>query len=106
MAEAVKAAGGQTFALSVDGPEESRAVVERYRLPFPILCDTKREVLQAYSLVHEGGGPGGSDVAVPAHLLIDREGHVVWRHVAKRVQDRPDPKAEAVEVREKLARSG
>lgn len=38
-------------------------------------------------------------------FLIDREGKIVWRRIAERVQDRPDPKAVLQTIREKLGRS-
>jgi peroxiredoxin len=41
--------------------------------------------------VHEGGGPGGSDIAIPAQILIDRDGNLVWRFISKRIQDRLHP---------------
>jgi peroxiredoxin len=79
------------LAIAVDPPDKAREVVERNRLDFPILCDTEREVITDYGLVHRGGGPDGSDIAVPAHILIDGQGRVVWRFVARRVEDRPHP---------------
>lgn len=33
---------------SFDGPEENRAFAEKYAFPFPLLCDTDREVGLAY----------------------------------------------------------
>lgn len=83
--------GGRMMAVSVDTPEQSRRVVESRKLPFPILADTQRQVVQAYGLIHKGAGPKGSDVAIPAHVLIDRDGRIAWRHAAKRIQDRPAP---------------
>jgi peroxiredoxin len=75
----------------VDPPTDARRVVEDNRLGFPILCDTTREVVRAYGLLHEGGGPGGSDIAVPAHVLIDSDGRIVSRFVSRRIQDRMHP---------------
>lgn len=83
--------GGTVLAISVDPPDKARTVVENNKLAFPILCDESREVTKAYGLLHPGGSPDGKDVPVPAHLLLDRSGIVVWEHVAKRIQDRPDP---------------
>jgi len=92
-------AGVRLIALSVDQPEQSRGVVEGRGLSFPILADVDRTVTAAYGLLHKGGGPGGSDIAIPAHLLIDRDGGIVWRHVARRIQDRPDPQQDLDAVR-------
>jgi peroxiredoxin len=55
-----------------------------------VLCDTEREVIAAYGLLHRGGR-GESDIAIPANILIDRNGKIVWRFKADRVPARPDP---------------
>lgn len=89
---------GQLFALSVDAPADSKRVVERKNLPFSILADTQREVIRAYGLVHAGQGPGGVDIAMPAHVLIGRDGRIAWRYQSSAVQDRPDPAEEVREI--------
>ncbi len=81
--------GVRLIALSVDAPKDSKRVVEKNKLPFPILADEQREVLRSYGLVHAKGGPGGSDVAIPADILIDRDGKILWKHVSAKVTDRP-----------------
>jgi peroxiredoxin len=89
--EALVARGGGALALSVDPSEASREVVDSLDLPFPILADTSRDVVRRYGLLHAGGGPGGSDIAVPALFLLRPDGSIAWRHVARRIQDRADP---------------
>ncbi len=79
------------LAISVDPQERSKRVVEQNGLGFPVLCDAQHEVIEAYGLLHEGGGPGGSDIAVPAHVLIDRDGRIVWRFISRRITDRLTP---------------
>ena len=86
--EELERQGGRLLAIAVDPPAQARRVVEKNRLEFPVLCDTDRKVLLAYGLVHQGGGPDGSDIAVPAHVLIDRDGQVVRRFVSHRIQER------------------
>jgi peroxiredoxin len=66
-------------------------VVERNKLPFAILSDPRAEVIRAYGVLHERGGPGGTDIALPAHFLIDRSGRIAWRYVADKVNHRPIP---------------
>ncbi len=63
-------------AVSVDAPERSRALAEQLGLPFPLLCDTAREVVQAYGLFNreEKGG-----IAYPATLVLDRDRTVRFR---------------------------
>jgi len=75
----------------VDEPADSRALVAKLGLPFRILADVPREVVRRYDLLHPGGGPGGSDIAIPALLLVRPDGRIAWRHVAHRAQDRADP---------------
>jgi peroxiredoxin len=54
-------------ALAVDSPGQSDRVRRQYELPFPILCDTKKEVVRAWGLFNaeEKGG-----IAVPAIVLL------------------------------------
>ena len=89
--EELKQLGVSLLAISVDPPEDARRLSARQNLSFPILCDTRREVVKAYGLLHEEGGPYGSDIAIPALVLIDQDGGIVWRHVSKRAQDRLHP---------------
>ncbi|MCG3128782.1 MAG: hypothetical protein CHACPFDD_03674 [Phycisphaerae bacterium] len=65
--------------------------MQRHDLPFPILSDTERHVIRAFGVLHAGGAPNGGDIAIPSHFLIDRDGRIVWRFIATRVQNRPDP---------------
>ncbi len=81
--------GGRVLAVAVDPPAKSRRVVKNNALQFSILSDADRSVIEAYGLVHAGGAPDGGDIAIPAHVLIDRDGRIAWRHVAQRVTLRP-----------------
>jgi peroxiredoxin len=56
--------------LSVDSPERSDRLRCQYEIPFPILCDTEKEVVRAWGLFNaeERGG-----IAVPAVVLIGRD---------------------------------
>jgi peroxiredoxin len=62
--------GVQIAALAVDSPEKSERVRRQYELPFPILCDTQKEVVRAWGLFNaeEKGG-----IAVPAIVLVGRD---------------------------------
>jgi hypothetical protein len=63
-------------AVSVDAPERSRALIAQLGLPFPLLCDQSREVVQAYGLLNreEKGG-----IAYPATFVLDRARTVRFR---------------------------
>jgi peroxiredoxin len=75
----------------VDQPAQARRVVKQNRLDFAILCDTDRSVINAFDLVQKGAGPGGTDIALPANILIDSTGKVVWEYRAKAITDRAHP---------------
>lgn len=95
---ALQEQGGRLLAIAVDPPEKARQVVEDNGLDFSVLCDTERKVIGDYGLVHKGGGPNKTDIALPAHILVDADGRVVWRFVARRVEGRahPDDVLEAI----------
>jgi peroxiredoxin len=62
--------GVHIAALAVDSPKRSDRVRRQYELPFPILCDTQKEVVRAWGLFNaeEKGG-----IAVPAIVLLGRD---------------------------------
>ena len=63
-------AGAELVALSVDPPDRSAAVAQQLSLPFPILSDTRREVISAWGVLNakERGG-----IAIPSVFVIDRD---------------------------------
>jgi len=73
MHEAIRAAGADVAALSVDSPERSQAVRDQLRLPFPILSDAARRVVRAWDLYNakEQGG-----IAIPAVFVIGTDRRV------------------------------
>jgi peroxiredoxin len=78
MYPAIRAAGADVAALSVDAAERSAALRDQLTLPFPILGDVTRAVVQAWDLYNprEMGG-----IAVPAVFVIDPDLRVRWRSV-------------------------
>lgn len=91
VSDELKKRNGRLLAISVDPQAESRKVVKNLGLDFALLADIDRQVITSYGLVHPGGGMDGSDIAVPAHLLIESSGNIAWRYKAKLIQARPDP---------------
>lgn len=81
--------GVRLVAISIDTPEESAGVVAKQKLPFSILSDREHKTISEYGLVHGHGG-GERDIAIPATIIVDRDGKIVWRHIAARVTDRPE----------------
>jgi peroxiredoxin len=84
--------GGTLLAISVDAVKDNKRVVKNNKLPFPVLSDEQREVVWDYGVIHKGAGMDGSDLPLPSMFLIDCNGIITWRYVAKKVQNRLDPK--------------
>lgn len=66
----IRAVGATLAAISVDSPEESEALRRQLRLPFTILCDTERRIVQDWDVYNprEKGG-----IAKPAVFIIGRD---------------------------------
>ncbi len=93
------------MAISVDAPHDSKAVVKQTELPFDILADQDRSLLSDLGLVHKGGGPGGSDIALPSIMLVNAERRILWRYRSARIQDRLNPEDVLDHVRRAVAES-
>ena len=83
--EELRAAGADLVAISVDDAARAEPVRQELGIKFPLLCDTRREVVKAYGLLDtaEKGG-----IAFPATFVIDRERIIRFRaleEVASRV---------------------
>jgi peroxiredoxin len=71
----LRAAGAKLAAISVDDQARADAMRRDLKLPFPLLCDTKREVIRAWDRVNAAEG----EIAYPAAVVIDRERRVRYR---------------------------
>jgi peroxiredoxin len=83
--EDFRAVGAELVAISVDDAARTAPLHEELGIKFPLLCDTRREVVKAYGLLNtrENGG-----IAFPASFIVDRERVVRFRaleEVASRV---------------------
>jgi peroxiredoxin len=83
------ALGVSIAALSVDRPAASEALRQQLSLPFPLLCDTGRQVVIAWGLFNEKEKGG---IAHPAEFVIDTDRRVRYR-VLERTTARVDPQA-------------
>ena len=77
-AAAINATGASIAALSVDSPERSDAVRKNLRLPFPILCDTKRVVVRQWD-IYNAADMGG--IAVPTVFVLGTDRRIQYRSV-------------------------
>jgi len=75
-------------AISVDSPEVSRKLAAKAGYTFPILSDPNAEVIRRYDLLHQRGGPSGSDISRPAEFLVDSSGIVRWTNFTEDIRIR------------------
>jgi peroxiredoxin len=71
--QAIRAAGANLVAVSVDAPEKSETLRQELHLPFPILCDTARRVVQEWDIYNRREKSG---IAKPAVFVIERDRRV------------------------------
>jgi peroxiredoxin len=72
----LRGAGAEVVALSVDDRTRSEAMARELELPFPILCDPRREVIESWGLLNRAEKGG---IAFPATFVIDRDRKVRFR---------------------------
>ena len=78
-----KALDVQVLAISVDSPERGKWVEEKLKAPFPILSDSKRQVMELYGTRSpEYHNREGGSINTPTLVLIDKTGAVRWIHQA------------------------
>ncbi len=70
------------YALAVDPPEKSAILVRELALPYDLLCDTSREVVEKYDLLNPDVRKG---VAFPAIFIINPQGQIVYRSLDEKV---------------------
>lgn len=70
--------------VSVDPPENGKAMVEKLHLPFSLLSDPHGELAKRYGLWN-----AEESVAVPAILVLDRGGVIHYLYVGEDFADRP-----------------
>jgi peroxiredoxin Q/BCP len=80
-----------TQVVSIVGQEEApvREFLERTPLPYPLLCDPNRKVIEAHN-VYQKFGLSGFRIAHPTTLIIDSVGIVRYCYVGSSQFDRPD----------------
>ena len=72
----LQAADAGLVAISVDKPEESQAFKQSLHLPFPLLCDVERKVVNEWGIFNKGVHGG---IAYPATWVIDQTRTVRFR---------------------------
>jgi peroxiredoxin len=72
------------YGISVDSPEQNRALIEKLILPYPLLSEPDGEVIKRYGVWDEAG-----QIARPAIFAIDRDRVVRYLYVGRDFADRP-----------------
>jgi peroxiredoxin len=92
--------GIRPVAISVDTPEESRALAQQAGYTFPFLSDRNVEVIRRYDLVHASAVTSGQDIARPAEFLLDSSGTVRWVSLTENywVRARPEDVLEVAKL--------
>jgi peroxiredoxin len=95
-----KKVGIRPVAISVDSPDQSRALAQHGGYTFTFLSDPNAEVIKRYDLVHAGAGENGNDIARPAEFLVDSSGTVRWLNLTENytVRARPEQVLEAANL--------
>jgi hypothetical protein len=74
--------------ISVDTPDEDRAMVEKLRLPFPLLSDEDAAAASGWDVYDPVGGTHGP-IARPAIFVVGRDLRVAYSYVGRDFADRP-----------------
>ena len=77
--------------IGVDPPEINRRQSQKLGYAFPLLSDSKAEVIRRYDVLHPGAGPKGVDIARPAEFLLASNGVVRWLNLTENIAVRARP---------------
>jgi peroxiredoxin len=77
-------AAAEVYGISVDSPEQNRALIEKLILPYSLLSDPNGELIKRYGVWDEEG-----QIARPAIFAIDGAGVVGYVYVGQDFADRP-----------------
>lgn len=75
----------------MDTEDVTRRHCQKLGFTYTFLSDPKAEVARQYGLLHESGGPNGTDIARPAEFLIDSTGVIRWVNLTESVTVRARP---------------
>ena len=80
----------QVIGISVNEPSSNREFAEKNRLPYPILSDSKREVIKLYGLQQEFDPQRGFKPDKRAIFVINEEGTVSYAWIPDRLRVEPN----------------
>ncbi|MFQ5482222.1 MAG: peroxiredoxin [Nitrospinaceae bacterium] len=71
--QAIAGKGAEVLGVSLDNEAENRAFAEKYEFPFPLLCDTGREIALAYHAIQSKN----DEYAQRISYVIDEQGKIL-----------------------------
>ena len=73
------------LAISVDDLSNASSIVQDLDIPFPVLYDPSGNVPRSYEVFELLE----RNLAAPATFVIDQDGVIRWRYIAREIGDRP-----------------
>lgn len=84
--------GAAILAVSNEDHKRGAKLKQELELPFLLLADTERRVIQEYGVFHHNE-PKGRPISRPATFVLDEEGVIRYRYVGDSPPDRPAAEA-------------
>lgn len=81
--------GVRIYGVSADGVEAQKAFQEKYRLPFTLLADTDKQVMEAFGVPHLAG-------IAKRQAFLFRDGVLVWRDLSASTEQQAHDVLEAI----------
>ena len=73
------------FAISTDDLSGAQSIASRVGISFPVLYDPAADVVEAYGVYNLLG----DGLATASTFVIDKQGVIRWKYVARGIADRP-----------------
>jgi peroxiredoxin Q/BCP len=86
--------GVQVLGVSTDDPQDQKAFQQKYRLPFTLIADTDKKVLDAFGVPHKLGFAN-------REAFLVRDGKIVWRDLTASTEQQAADVLAAIESLEK-----
>lgn len=92
--QTITGAGGRIVCISVDSPLRNAALIEKLRVPFPILSDPHRSgAIEPYGVADP---KDERNIARPAMFVVTPDGEIVYSAVSRDFADRTSEEAAVV----------
>ena len=75
----------EVLAISVDNLSGAEGIVNAIGIPFPVLYDVSTDVPRAFEVFNRLS----DGLATPSTFIIDLDGTITWKFIARSIGDRP-----------------